>query len=156
MKIPYVLRAPSYPAVVPGDVLTGARPSLDTDQVPREAQRLAERAVDVGWQVLVTYAEAYGWKRVREPAPPEDKRKWVMVPKQYVSVSVAVRLLDPGKEMRIAIWVDSKFATGLRLLPQGLIKVDAAAIKDLSGSPHSDLGKHRGDDGAVVYHGGGR
>jgi hypothetical protein len=133
--------------VVPGDVLVGARPALDTDRVPKEAQRLAERAVMAGWHVLVTYAEAHGWRRVRESAPPEDKRRWVMVPRQYVSTSVAVRLLNPGAEMRIAIWVDSKFTTGLRLLPEGLIKVGAADIKDLGGSVNASSGQHRRDDG---------
>ena len=151
MKIPYVLRAPSYPAVVPVDVLTGARPSLDSDPTPKEAQRLAERAVEAGWQVLVTYAEATGTKNRRAPAPPEDKRKWVMEPYEYVSTSVAVRLLNPGVEMRIAIWVDGEFATGLRLLPEGLIKVGAIDVKDLGGSPTAGIRQHRRDDARLRH-----
>ena len=147
MKIPYVLRAPSYPAVVPVDVLVGARASQDTDSTPKEAQRLAERAVEAGWQVLVTYAEARGTKNRRAPAPPEDKRKWVMEPYEYVSSTVAVRLLNPGVEMRIAIWRDGEFDVGLRLLPEGLIKVGAADVKDLSGSPAAGERQHRLDDG---------
>jgi hypothetical protein len=142
VKIPMHLRAPSYPAVVPVDVVTGVRPSSDTDPVPREAQRLAQRAVDAGWQVLITFAEARGERRHREPAPEEDHRQWVMVPRAVTVPSVAVRMLDPGREMRIAIWVDGKFETGLRLLPKGLVKVSAADIKDLSGSPDADSGQH--------------
>lgn len=151
MKIPYHLRAPSYPAVVPVDVLTGARPCLDEDEAPREALRLSERAVEAGWQVLVTYAQARGTKRVREPAPPEDKRTYVMVPRDYVSSTVAVRLLNPGIEMRIAIWRDGAFDVGLRLLPQGLIKVGAAEIKDLSGPVATGVGHHRLDDGWLCH-----
>jgi len=147
VKIPYVLRAPSYPAVVPVGVITGARTPLDTDQMPREAVRLSERAVEAGWQVVVTYAEATGTKNRRAPAPPEDHRKWVMEPYSYVSSSVAVRLLNPGVEMRIAIWRDGAFDMGLRLLPEGLIKVGAADIKDLGGSVNAGSGQHRLDDG---------
>jgi len=147
VKIPFVLRAPSYPAVVPVDVLVGARPTVDEDAVPREATRLAERAVEAGWQVVVTVATARGSRRVREPAPPEDKRRFVMVPRDYEMVTVAVRLLNPGQEMRVAIWKDGAFDTGLRLLPEGLIKVGAADIKDLGGSPTAGIGHHRVDDG---------
>jgi hypothetical protein len=147
MKIPYVLRAPSYPAVVPVDVVTGARPAVDEDQVPKEAQRLAERAVAAGWQVLVTYAEARGTKLRRAPAPAEDKRRWVMEPCECSIPSVAVRLLNPGKEMRIAIWRDGVFDVGLRLLPEGLIKVGASDIKDLGGPLSTGVGHHRRDDG---------
>lgn len=152
VKIPYHLRAPSYPAVVPVGVITGARPALDDDMVPKEAQRLAERAVDAGWQVLVTYAEARGQRRHRVLAPPEDKRKYVMEPYDCAIPSVAVRLLNPGREMRIAVWRDGKFDVGLRLLPEGLVKVGAADIKDLGGPLNPDRGQHQPYDGRLLHH----
>lgn len=152
MKIPYHLRAPSYPAVVPVDVITGARPLLDSDAVPREAQRLAERATEAGWQVLVTYSEATGTHRRRMPAPAEDKRQWIMEPYACLIPAVAVRLLNPGIEMRIAIWRDGKFDVGLRLLPDGLIKVSADTIKDLSGSPTPDREQHHFHGGRLLHH----
>lgn len=142
------LRAPSYPAVVPVGVLRGARPADDEDPVPREAQRLSEAAVEVGWQVMVTVASATGSKSRRAPAPEDDRkhRKWIMEPYDYEMITVAVRMLNPGLEMRVAIWKDGAFDCGLRLLPTGLIKVDAATVKDLSGSPDPDRGQHRPDD----------
>lgn len=147
MKIPYVLRAPSYPAVVPVDVLTGARPLHDEDVTPEEALRLSQRAADAGWQVLVTYAQARGTKLHRVPVPAEDGRKYAMEPYECSISTVAVRLLNPGVEMRIAIWRDGAFDVGLRLLPQGLIKVGAVEIKDLSGSVNAGSRAHRCDDG---------
>lgn len=147
MKIPYVLRAPSYPAVVPVDVIRGARPADDEDKMPAEAQRLSERAVEAGWQVLVTVASARETRKRRVPVPEEDGRKYAMEPYDAEIPTVAVRLLNPGVEMRIAIWRDGVFDVGLRLLPQGLVKVGAAEIKDLGGSSTAGSGQHRRDDG---------
>lgn len=145
MKIPSHLRAPEQPPQMPSGIEIGARPANDTDPVPKEAQSLSERAVEAGWQVLTTYAEATGTRKRRGPAEPESGKKYRMVDYTAVIPSIAVRMLNPGREMRIAIWKDGAFDMGLRLLPGGIHRVGAAEVKDFSGSSDANLGQHRVD-----------
>jgi hypothetical protein len=105
--VPASLMLPRRPESLPAGVVVGATP-IEPEDCPQAPRITAQRALDAGWEVIVTYAVGHGMRKVRNYLAPnieaKNDRKFELVEVACLIESWAVRSLDPSTEYRFTIW----------------------------------------------------